>query len=257
MNGNPFSFEGKVVAIVGATRGIGAAAARLFAAGGARVVVGSRKAEACDAMASDLVAQGHDALPCPVHIGRDEDCARFVAAAMEAFGRIDVIVANAGVNPVFAPLHELDRAAWDKVIETNLTGPWRLASHALPRIAEGGGGSMVMVSSINAFSGVPGAAAYGISKAGLNQMARQLASEWGARQVRVNAVAPGSTRTDMIRALTERPGWEASVIARTPLRRLGEPEDIAGAIAFMASDAARHVTGQVLTVDGGETIQRA
>lgn len=254
---NPFSFDGKVVAIVGATRGIGAAAARLFAQGGACVAIGSRKAVACAAMADSLIAEGHQAFAHPIHIGKELDCQRFIEATLDRFGHIDILVANAAVNPVFAPLDELSQASWDKVIETNLTGPWHLARHGLPHIARRGGGAMVLVSSINAFVGVPGAAAYGISKAALNQLTRQLAVEWGERQVRVNAVAPGTTRTDMIRSLLARDGWEEMVTARTPLRRMAEAEDIAGAIAFMASGAARHVTGQVLTVDGGETIQRS
>ena len=254
---NPFSFEGKVVAIVGATRGIGAAAARLFAQGGASVAIGSRKADACAIMADSLIAEGCHAFAHPIHIGKETDCDHFVQATLDRFGQIDILVANAAVNPVFAPLDELSQASWDKVIETNLTGPWHLARHGLPHIARRGGGAMVLVSSINAFVGVPGAAAYGISKAALNQLTRQLAVEWGDRQVRVNAVAPGTTRTDMIRSLLARDGWEQAVTARTPLRRLAEPEDVAGAIAFLASDAARHVTGQVLTVDGGETIHRS
>lgn len=254
---NPFSFDGKVVAIVGATRGIGAATARLFARGGACVAIGSRKTDACAAMAESLVVEGHQAFGHPIHIGKEVDCQRFVEATLDRFGHLDILVANAGVNPVFAPLDELSQASWDKVIETNLTGPWHLARHGLPHIAARGGGAMVLVSSINAFVGVPGAAAYGISKAALNQLTRQLAVEWGERQVRVNAIAPGTTRTDMIRSLLARDGWEEMVTARTPLRRLAEPDDVAGAIAFMASDAARHVTGQVLTVDGGETIQRS
>ena len=253
----PFSFEGKVVAVMGGTRGIGAAATRLFATLGAQVGIASRKADSCEAMRASLAAEGHDVLAIPAHIGQEEDCARFVAATIERFGRLDAIVANAAVNPSFAPLLSLEPAAWHKVIETNLTGPWHLARHALPAIARSGGGAMVMVSSINAFVGMKGAAAYGISKAGLNQLTRQLAVEWGAENIRVNAVAPGTTRTDMIRALVGRDGFEQGVITRTPLARIGMPEDVAAVIAFLSGDGARHMTGQVLTVDGGETINRS
>lgn len=253
----PFSFDGKVVAVLGGTRGIGAAAVRLFADLGAKVAIASRKAEACEAIRAELVGAGHDAIAVAAHIGREEDCAALISATLTRFGRLDAVIANAAVNPVFAPLTELDAATWHKVIDTNLAGPWHLARHALPAIADSGGGAMVMVSSINAFLGMKGAAAYGVSKAALNQMTRQLALEWGDRGVRVNAVAPGTTRTDMIRALTERDGFEQGVIARTPLRRLGEPGDVAAAIAFLAGPAARHITGQILIVDGGETIARS
>lgn len=252
----PFGFDGKVVAVLGGTRGIGAATVRLFAALGAKVAVASRKAEACEAMRAELIDAGHEAIAVAAHIGREEDCAALISATLERFGRLDAVIANAAVNPVFAPLAELDPTSWHKVIDTNLTGPWHLARHALPAIAESGGGAMVMVSSINALFGVKGAAAYGVSKAALNQMTRQLAVEWGERGVRVNAVAPGTTRTDMIRALTEQDGYEQTVKSRTPMGRLGEPEDVAAAIAFLAGPAARHITGQVLTVDGGETIRR-
>ena len=253
---DPFSFEGKVVIVTGATRGIGAAAARLMAERGARLVISSRKAEACELACENLREAGYEAIGVPAHAGKDEDSARLVAECIRAYGRLDAVVANAAVNPVFDPLEKLERAAWDKVMDTNLAGPWRLACHALPEIARGGGGAMVMVSSINSTIGVLGSAAYGISKAGMNQLARQLAVEWGGRNVRVNIVAPGTTRTDMIRSLTAQEGWDDAVKARTPLERLGEPEDVAAAILFMASEAARHITGQVLVVDGGETIRR-
>ncbi len=253
---DPFSFDGKVVAITGATRGIGAATAWAFARRGARIVVSSRKADACEAMCAALRDAGHEAIAVPAHVAREADCARLVEQAVADFGRLDVMVSNAAVNPVFDPLETLDPAAWQKVLDTNLGAPWRLARLALPEIARAGGGAMVMLSSINASFAAVGSAAYGISKAGLNQLTRQLALEWGARDVRVNAVAPGTTRTDMIRSLTAQPGWEDNVRARTPLGRLGEPEDVAATILFLASEGARHITGQVLVVDGGETIRR-
>jgi NAD(P)-dependent dehydrogenase (short-subunit alcohol dehydrogenase family) len=248
--------DGKVAIVTGSTRGIGLAAARLLAQSGARVVISSRKAEACEAVRADFAIAGHDVIAVPAHIGRPEDCAALVAQTISHYGRLDIVIANAAVNPVSAPLETLAPDAWSKVIETNLTGPWHLARHALPRIARSGGGAMVMVSSITAFFAAQGSAAYGISKAALNQLTRQLALEWGGRGVRVNAVAPGTTRTDMIRALAAEPGWLDAVRERTPLARIGEPEDVAAAILFLASDAARHITGQVLLVDGGETIRR-
>lgn len=250
------SFRGKTAIVTGSTRGIGLAAARLLARSGARVVISSRKADACVEVCSQLRAEGLLAEAIPAHAGKADDCRRLVEQTLTKCGRLDVVVANAAINPVFSPVSELDETSWDKVIATNLTSAWQLARHALPAIAAQGGGAMVFVSSINAHFGVPRSGAYGISKAGVEQLTRQLAIEWGTRNVRVNAVAPGTTRTDMIRALTEDPEFVRAVTARTPMQRLGEPEDVAAAIAFLASAAAQHVTGQVLTVDGGETILR-
>jgi dehydrogenase/reductase SDR family member 4 len=249
-------FGGKVAVITGATRGIGLAAARLLAQCGARVVVSSRKPEACEAVKSELEAAGHEAIAIPAHAAREADLAQLIARTVESFGRLDVVVANAATNPVFTPLAELPEDSWARILDTNLSGPLRLARHALPHLAAAGGGAFVLISSVNAQRGVKGSGAYGVSKAGLEQLTRQLAVEWGERRVRVNAVAPGTVRTDLIRRLAERPGFMDSVLGSTPLGRIVEPEDVAAAIAFLASDSARHITGQVLTVDGGQTIAR-
>jgi NAD(P)-dependent dehydrogenase (short-subunit alcohol dehydrogenase family) len=253
---DPFSFDGKVAIVTGSTRGIGLATVKMLAARGARVVVSSRKPEACEAVRAELVASGAQAIAIPAHVGRKEDCARLVEETEARLGRIDIVVANAAVNPVFEAVSRLAEESWQKVLDTNLTGPWHLACRALPAIARQGGGAMVFVSSINGSFGVPRSAAYGISKAGLNQLTKQLAVEWGRQNIRINAVAPGTTRTDMIRSLAADPAFLAAVQARTPLGRIAETEEVAAAIVFFASEAARHITGQLLTVDGGETILR-
>jgi NAD(P)-dependent dehydrogenase (short-subunit alcohol dehydrogenase family) len=253
---DPFSLEGRVAIITGATRGIGLATARLILARGGRVSICSRKAEACEAAAAALAAEGFETLAIAAHAGREDDIAALVERTIERFGRLDIVIANAGTNPVFDPLATLPEESFWRIIDTNLAGPWRLARHALPHIQAAGGGAMVVVSSVNAQLGMPGSGAYGISKAALEQMARQLAVEWGHAGVRINAVAPGTTRTDMIRALVQKDDFLDSITSATPLRRIAEPEDVAGAITFLVSDAARHITGQVITVDGGQSIAR-
>lgn len=250
------SFAGKVAIITGSTRGIGLATARLIAESGGRVVISSRKPEACEAVRERFAAEGHAVLAIAAHAAREHELAALVSRTVDHFGRLDIVVANAATNPAFTPLTELGEDSWARIFETNLSGPLRLARHALPHIAASGGGAMVLVSSVNAKFGMEGSGAYGISKAALEQMTRLLAVEWGARAIRINAVAPGTVRTDMVRALAARPGFLDSVIRATPMQRIAEPEDVAAAIVFLASDAARHITGQVLTVDGGQTITR-
>lgn len=160
------------------------------------------------------------------------------------------------MNPAFDPLESLSPHTWSKVIETNLSCPWHLARHALRAIAEAGDGAMAMLSSIRAFLSSRGPGAYGVSKAALDQLVRQFAVVWGERNVRINGVAAGTIRSDMIRGLTDQPGWLDAVIARAPLGRIDEPEDVAVMILFLAFDAAHQMTGQVIVVDGGETITR-
>lgn len=255
MADNPFSLAGRVAIITGSTRGIGRAAAEVMARLGARLVISSRKADVCAAVRQEFADRGYDVIAVPGHAGREQDVARLVQSALDHFGRIDIVVANAGINPSFDPLTDLPDESFQRIMDMNLSGPLRLARHALPHVAKQGG-AMVMTSSVNSQVGMKGSGAYGISKAALEAMTRQLAVEWGGRGVRINAVAPGTTATAMVRALTDRPGYMDGIIGTTPLGRIADPEDVAGVIAFLASDAARHMTGQVLTVDGGQTILR-
>ena len=179
--GDNFSFGGKVAIVTGSTRGIGLATAQLFAARGATVVISSRKAEAGEAVCAQIIATGGQAIAIPAHAGRAEDCRRLVEETQSRLGRLDIAIANAAVNPVFAPVSDLPEESWSKVLETNLSGPWHFARFALPAIARQGSGAMVFVSSVNGKFGVPNSGAYGISKAAVEQLTRQLAVEWGPK----------------------------------------------------------------------------
>lgn len=243
------ALAGKVAIVTGSTRGIGRATAEAFAAAGAKVVISSRKADACAETAQALRAAGHEALSVPAHVGKAEDVARLVDQALAGFGRLDVVVCNAAVNPVFAPLQEITEETWAKVMETNLTSVWRLARAAFPHVAAQGGGAMVLLSSTASLVGTATQGPYAVSKAAENHLAKQLAVEWGPKNIRVNVIAPGVTRTDMIR--NHDPAMIARTLERTPLRRLGDPADVAQVALFFASDASRHLTGQMLVCDGG------
>jgi dehydrogenase/reductase SDR family member 4 len=248
-------FSGKTAIVTGSTRGIGLATATLLAELGAKVVITSRKAAACDEIAARLVQRGHTAVAVPAHAASETDLARLVANSIDQLGTIDVVIGNAAINPSFEALTDLPEQSWAKIIDTNLSGALRLARSALPLLADTQG-TMVLVSSVNASFGMAGSGAYGISKAAIEQMVRQLAVEWGPRGVRVNAVSPGTTETDMVRELIKHPGFIDHIRGSTPLGRIGQPDDIANVAAFLASDLARHVTGQCLVVDGGQSITR-
>ena len=254
MSQSLFGLDNKVALITGSSRGIGLATAKLMAQHGAKVVISSRKAEACEKVRHQFTTAGLQAISIPCHIGSAEDRQRLVEETLKAYGRIDILVINAAINPVFAPLHETADETWQKVMDTNLTGSLHLAKLTLPQMSTHGGGAVVMVSSIASQLASPNGGAYAISKAAINHLARQLAVEWGSKNIRVNVVSPGTTRTDMIRMLVSNQKLLDDAIKQTALKRLGEPEDIAAAILFLASDAARHITGHVLVVDGGQTL---
>jgi NAD(P)-dependent dehydrogenase (short-subunit alcohol dehydrogenase family) len=251
---NPFSLAGKVAIVTGSSRGIGRATAELFGQLGAKVVVSSRKEEACRPVADAIEAAGGEAHVIPCNIGRKAEVEALVAGTIERFGRVDILVCNAAVNPTYGPMAELSDDAFDKIMGSNVKSNLWLCRLVLPGMAERGGGSIVIVSSIAGLRGTENIGGYGISKAADFALARNLAVDWGPKNIRVNCIAPGLVKTDFAKALWEDEARVAPRNAATPLRRIGEPHEIAPVAAFLASDAASFITGQVIVADGGVTI---
>lgn len=244
----------KVAVITGSSRGIGKAIAEAYARAGARVVVSSRKAETCEPVAEALRQQGFEAAAIPCHIARKDQLQALTDAALARFGRIDILVCNAAVNPVYGPMAELTDDAFDKILTANVKGTLWLCNMVIPQMAARRSGSVILLSSIAGLRASAAIGGYGVSKAAEAALARNLALEWGPSNVRVNAIAPGLIATDFARALIEDPSQRDRFVSRNPLRRIGKPEEIAGVALFLASDLSSYVTGQVLVADGGDTI---
>ena len=249
-----FDLKGKVALVTGSTRGIGKSMAEELALAGCKVVVSSRKAEACEAVRAEFEKQGFEVLAQPCNVSRKEELKALVDKAVAKWGRVDIAIANAAVNPYYGPLAEIPDEAFDKVFHNNLKSVLWLANLTLPAMAERGGGSFITVGSIGGIRATTVLGAYGISKAADHHMVRCLAAEWGPKGVRVNAIAPGLIMTDFAKALWEDETRRKAREAETPLRRLGVPRDIGGIAVFLASDAAAFITGQTIVADGGVTV---
>jgi NAD(P)-dependent dehydrogenase (short-subunit alcohol dehydrogenase family) len=245
-----FDLTGRTAIVTGGSRGLGRAVALGFAAAGARVVVASRKAEACQAVADEVVAAGGEALAVPTHVGRPEEIDALVAATVDHFGGLDILVNNAA-NPLATPLTDMTSAAFDASYGVNVKGPVLLAARALEHLAASSHGVVINMITVGAFNPGEYLGLYCSGKAALWSLTRVMAKEWAPRGVRVNAIAPGPFRTDMMAATYEIPEFYDRIVDSTLLKRVAEPEEILGAALFLASDASAFVTGSCVTVDGG------
>jgi NAD(P)-dependent dehydrogenase (short-subunit alcohol dehydrogenase family) len=249
-----FELTDKVAIITGSSRGIGRAIAGRMAEFGARVVISSRKPDACESAAAAIRAAGGIAIAHAASISDKAALQGLVDRTLAEWGRIDILVCNAAVNPYFGPLAGISDEEFDKIMQSNIHSTLWLCNMVAPQMAERGDGCVIVVSSIAALGGTVALGAYGISKAADVALVRNLAVEWGPRNVRVNALAPAIIRTDFAKRLWEDPEIYARAVAGYPLRRIGEPDEVAGAAVFLASRAGGFITGHTLVIDGGVTI---
>jgi len=250
-----FDLDGKTAVITGSTKGIGKAIAQRMAEHGANVVVSSRKEDACKEVADEINAtwakKGNKAVPIPCHIGHKEQLQGLVDKSTAAFGKIDILVCNAAVNPYYGPSKDIPDSAFDRIMESNIRSNFWLCHMALPQMVERKDGAIIIVSSLGGLRGNTTLGAYGISKAADMQIARMIAVEYGPHNIRANAIAPGLIRTDFARALWEDPENLKRRTATTPLRRIGEPDEVAGVAVMLASPAGNFISGQTIVIDGG------
>lgn len=250
-----YDLSGKVAIVTGSTKGIGKSIAEQMAFHGARVAVSSRKPEACDAVASEINAKWlrgpAEAMAVPCHVGHKEQCRNLVDRTVGKWGRVDILVCNAAVNPYMGSLMEIPDEAFDKVMSVNVKSSIWLAGMVAPHMIERRDGSIIVISSTGGLRGSAVLGAYGLSKAADMQLVRNLTVEYGPHNIRSNCIAPALVRTDFARALWEDPQRYDTAVRSYPLGRIGEPEDVSGIAVMLASRAGAWITGQTLVVDGG------
>jgi NAD(P)-dependent dehydrogenase (short-subunit alcohol dehydrogenase family) len=249
-----FDLTDKVAIITGGSRGIGRALALALAEAGATVVVASRKQEGVDAVAAKIEAQGGQALAVAVHVGQEETLTALVERVVDVFGGVDILVNNAATNPHFGPLMTATASQWDKIMQVNLRSAFLLTQKVVPVMKERGGGKVVNVASLAGVKPSPAMGVYSVSKAGLIMLTQVWAQELGPFNIQVNAIAPGVIKTRFSSALWQTPTIAQAVQGSTPLGRLGEVEDVVGAVLYLASPLSDYVTGTVLLIDGGMNV---
>ena len=253
--GTLFDLTGKVAVITGSSRGIGKAIAERMAQHGAKVTISSRKAGPCEAVAAEINGKYGDgtAIAVPANISSKDDLQRLVDETRAAFGKVDIVVCNAASNPYYGPLAGIADDQFRKILDNNIVSNNWLISMVVPEMKERKDGAVIIVSSIGGLRGSTVIGAYNISKAADFQLARNLAHEYGPHGIRVNCIAPGLIKTDFAKALWDNPETLKRSTETVPLRRIGEPDEIAGAAVFLASEAGAFMTGQAIVVDGGAT----
>ncbi|OZB15443.1 MAG: short-chain dehydrogenase [Hyphomonas sp. 34-62-18] len=251
-----FDLKGKTAIITGSSRGIGRAIAEAMADQGARVVISSRKPGPCEEVAAEINKKHGDgtAIAIPANISSKEELQALVDETNKSFGKIDILVCNAASNPYYGPMAGISDDQFTKILQNNIISNHWLVQMVAPQMQARKDGAIIIVSSIGGLRGTPIIGAYNISKAADFQLARNLATEFGADNIRVNCIAPGLIKTDFAKALWENPETLKRSLAGTPLKRIGEPEEIAGAAVYLASKAGSYMTGQMLVVDGGATV---
>jgi NAD(P)-dependent dehydrogenase (short-subunit alcohol dehydrogenase family) len=247
--------QGKVAIVTGASRGIGAAIAKQMAEEGAKVVLVSRKIEGLETVASEIRADGGEAMPIACHVGHRSQREEMLDKALQSFGQVDILVNNAATNPHFGPMLSIDEGAWDKTFEVNVKGYFGMiqlvAGHLQKRGAKG---SIVNVASVVGLMAAPMQGVYAMTKSAVISMTKTLAMELGASGIRVNAIAPGLVETKFAQVLVDNDEIRSSIVNRTAVGRVGQPRDIAGGAVFLASDESDYVTGDVMVIDGGWTL---
>ncbi len=246
-----FQLEGKVAVVTGASKGIGEAMARGLAEFGAKVVVSSRKQEAVDAVAEAFRADGLEATGIAANMGNIEEAHTLVDKTVETYGGLDIIINNAATNPVFGLIQNTEERAFDKIIDVNLKGPFELCKRAYPILKERGGGSIINISSIGGINPERGIGIYSVSKAGLINLTKAMAQDWGRDNIRVNAICPGLIKTKFSQALWGNEAIVEQFLQNILLKRVGTTDELAGLAVFLASDAAAYCTGSIYMVDGG------
>jgi dehydrogenase/reductase SDR family protein 4 len=246
-----FQLDGKVALVTGASKGIGEAMARGLAEFGAKVVVSSRKQDAVDAVAGAFKSDGLEATGIAANVGSVEEIHALVDKTVETYGGLDIIINNAAANPVFGPIQNTDERAFDKIIDVNLKGPFELCKKAYPILKQRGGGSIIHISSIGGLKPEAGIGMYSVSKAAIINLTQAMAQDWGADNIRVNAICPGLVKTKFSEALWSDEKILNRFLKHIPLGRAGTPDDIAGLAVFLASDAAAYCSGGAYLVDGG------
>jgi len=254
---NLFDLSGKVALVTGGSRGIGRAIALRMAEAGASVVISSRKVESCDLVVDEIEQAGGKAVSAPCNMSDIEALPALLDTAHSAFGKVDIMVGNAAVNPHYGPTTNVESEAFDKIFDTNVKSNLWLAKMVLPEMAERRDGVLIFVTSVAGLRGTDDIGVYGMSKAAETSMARSLAVGWGKHNIRVNCIAPGLIRTDFAKPLWDNPDRLEQAKAAYPLGRIGEPDDIAGVAVCLASPAGAFITGQTIVVDGGITMAGA